>query len=626
MSLLVLLVAGNTHAGGWQDFLKRDAVENIKISPNGHYLAIAERQSDATVVSIRDASTLQVLTTINPGKLGEVSRVAWLDDDRVLIGANRADTRYNIALVAPALYIVGRDGSSKYKLPANFVATIDDDPEHLLVSTCQHWEDGGCVAEVHRALIGHLSRLGDPLISAPDSHATLWADNKGNVRFAESWDDDGESKLHVHRAAGNDWTLVNDSIHSGIDSVPLGIARDGKTAFLLANDRKGLDVVQRYDIASGKIAQVYQSKVSDPIATIHAFDGNVPIGGYYGPTDPKPVIWNPDHPDVPALLQIFNAFPGKLVSVTSTSRDRNLAIVAVSDDRDPGAFYLFDRKAHKATLLARRRPWLSGATMPRTRPLAFTARDGTPLHALLTLPPNREPKDLPMVVVPHGGPYDIIDVRAFDAEADILASQGYAVLRVNYRGSGGYGRAFKELGYRQWGRKMQDDITDATRHVIDAGTAQASRICIYGASYGGYAALMGAVREPGLYRCVASYAAPTDLSKLYKWGNIRRSDLGKRYLERVIGNDDAELAARSPVDQVASIKVPVLLAHGRLDARVDRKHAKLLAKKLKQAGGDIEYVEYPHEGHGLYIEQDQLDFYGKLLVFLQHNIGAAQPR
>lgn len=173
---------------------------------------------------------------------------------------------------------------------------------------------------------------------------------------------------------------------------------------------------------------------------------------------------------------------------------------------------------------------------------------------------------LPMVVVPHGGPYDIIDVRAFDAEADIQASQGYAVLRVNFRGSGGYGRAFNELGYRQWGPKMQDDLSDATRHVADAGIADADRICIYGASHGGYAALMGAIREPDLYRCAASYAAPTDLSKLYKWGSIRRTDLGKRYLERVIGKDEADLAARSPVDLAISIKVPVLVAHGRLDA------------------------------------------------------------
>lgn len=616
---IIAIAPGASAQQAWSDYLRRDAVENIQISPSGKHLALAERHDDGTVVVIRDTATLLVQGMVDPGNHGEISDLKWLDDDRLLVGANRADTRYQVALVEPAMYIVNRNDNSRYRLPANFVATIDGDSAHLLVSTCGHWEDGGCVPAIHRAEIGHLSRLGDPLISAPDTHSTLWTDQQGHVRFAVAWDDRSDSKLWVHRDGHAPWTLVNDSSESGIDSLPLGMDRSGMQAYLATERKSGVGVIERYDIASGQRTEVYRDKTSDPLWPIYAFDGNTPVGAWYDATRPRAVIWNQAHPDVPAFLQILNAFPGDIVTVVSASADRNLAIVLVGNDRDPGAFYLFDRTARTASLIARKRPWLESMPKPSSRGVQFEARDGLTLHALLTLPAGSGPR--PLVVIPHGGPYEFIDTWGYDAEATLLASRGYAVLRVNFRGSGGYGRDFVERGYREWGRAMQDDLTDATRWVVSQGLADASRICIYGASYGGYAALMGAVREPALYRCAASYAAPTDLSKMYKWGSIRRSDLGMHYLERVLGTDREELAHRSPAQQVASIRIPVLLGHGKLDGRVDDKHVRLLARNMRKQGLSPELVEYPYEGHGLAIAQDQIDFYGRLLRFLDAHIG-----
>jgi dipeptidyl aminopeptidase/acylaminoacyl peptidase len=168
----------------------------------------------------------------------------------------------------------------------------------------------------------------------------------------------------------------------------------------------------------------------------------------------------------------------------------------------------------------------------------------------------------------------------------------------------------------QWGRAMQDDVTDATQWAIDQGIAAPDRICIFGWSYGGYAALMGAVREPSLYRCVVGGAGPYDLAKMYKWGDIRRSDFGMEYLAKVIGKDQAVLAERSPVKNAASIKVPVFIVHGRLDPRVDVAHARRMVKSLREAGVDVEFQEYLKAGHGLYLEADEVDFYTRLLAFL----------
>jgi dipeptidyl aminopeptidase/acylaminoacyl peptidase len=606
----------------WQEFLKRGEIEAIRISPNGEFLALAEREAQGTVVTIRDRRSLTGLQKYNPGKLGEVAVLRWLDDDRLIVGANRADARYQVALVEPQLFIVSREGGSIQRLPANFLATIDGDPDHLLVTSCNDWQRGGCIDDVRRVQIGHTKLRGEKIIAAPDVESGLVADNRGNVRFAISWNDRSQSRLHVHEGADSGWRLLNDAAVSGVDSIPLGFDQDGRCAYLSTERKQGTSVIERYCIDDGTRTDIYANPEFDPVLPFFSLDGTVPIGAYYGATRPRAVIWNPEHPDARILLQLMNAFPRQLVVASSASKDRNLVVVEVSGDQDPGSFYLFDRAANKAALIAHGHPWLARRAVPATQDFTFKARDGVTLHGLLTLPPAAG-KGLPMVVIPHGGPYETMDAWGYDAEAAVLASQGYVVLRVNFRGSGGYGRDFVERGYREWGRAMQDDVTDATRWAIAQGHAAQDRICIYGSSYGGYAALMATVREPALYRCAAGYAAPYDLAKMYKWGSIRRSDLGMNYLERVLGKDQADLTERSPSKQASAIHVPVLLAHGRLDARVAVEHSRAMVKALRKNGADVELVEYPYEGHGLAIEQDEVDFYTRLLGFLHNH---TQPR
>lgn len=606
----------------WQDFLGRGEIEAIRISPNGELLALAERTPKGMLVTIRDRRSLEVRQQFNSGKLGEVAVLRWLDDDRLIVGANRADPRYQVSLVEPQMQIVSLGDRSVERLPANFLATIEGDADHLLVTSCNDWQKGGCIDDVRRVQVGHTKRLGEKIIAAPDVDSGLVPDRYGNVRFAISWNDESQSRLHVHKGSDSGWTLLNDAATSGIDSLPLGFDQDGRCAYLVSERKQGTSIVERYCLADGSRQDVYATPDSDPLLPFFSLDGTVPIGAYYGATRPHPVIWNPSHPDAPILRQLMNAFPRMLVTAGSASKDRNLVVVEVASDQDPGSFYLFDRAANKATLIARVHPELAQRAIPPTRAFEFQARDGLKLHGLLTLPVAGPGKDLPMVVIPHGGPYEIIDGWGYNAEAALLASQGYAVLRVNFRGSGGYGRDFVEKGYREWGRAMQNDVTDATRWAIAQGFAAPGRICIYGSSYGGYAALMATVREPTLYRCAAGYAAPYDLDKMYKWGSIHRSDLGMHYLERVLGKDKTELAERSPLKQVPTIRVPILLAHGRLDARVAVEHSRAMVKALRKSGADAELIEYPYEGHGLAIGDDQLDFYTRLLAFLSRHTQA----
>jgi dipeptidyl aminopeptidase/acylaminoacyl peptidase len=222
-----------------------------------------------------------------------------------------------------------------------------------------------------------------------------------------------------------------------------------------------------------------------------------------------------------------------------------------------------------------------------------------------------------MIVYPHGGPH-ARDSWGYDFMVQFFASRGYAVLQVNFRGSDGYGRAFLQAGKRQWGRAMQDDVIDATKWAITQGVADPNRICIYGA----YAALMGPVREPGLYRCVATYAGVSNLSKLTRWSaSVRRSNLKKEWLAEWMGNDPAELDPVSPALQADKIKVPVLIAHGYRDAIADVRNAQAMRKQLQKNGVPVDYIEYTETGHNLVIPRHREDFYARLLRLLDANIG-----
>jgi dipeptidyl aminopeptidase/acylaminoacyl peptidase len=406
--------------------------------------------------------------------------------------------------------------------------------------------------------------------------------------------------------------------------VPAYVTRDGKTGYLISQRKSGPDVVEKYDFATGTRTELYADADSDPLSVLVSLDGNEAIGAYYDATDPKPHFWSPAHPDAQMGLELQAAFPGERVRQLDHSKDGNVVILGVSSDHDRGSWYEFDRQAGKVSKITKRAPWLDATKQGTQTAFELAARDGLPLHGVLTLPPASAGKNLPLVVVPHGGPFGVSDRKGYDLDDQILAQHGYAVLQLNFRGSSDYGRAFVAAGARQWGAAMQDDLTDATRWAIAQGIADPQRICIYGMSYGGYAALMGPIREPGLYKCAASYAGPSDLTRMTKWGNARRTELSKKWHVKMLG-EPATLAAVSPALNADKIKVPVLLAHGIVDSRVDIRHTQAMRRELEKSGTPVDYVEYSATGHWLYDEHRE-DFYARLLRLLDANIGAgARP-
>lgn len=603
--------------------LLRDAeFQAVSISPDGTMFAISRRLDDVTKVTIHKRENMEPIIAFDPGYGGEITTLRWIDNQRLIIGATRIGGYFKSALFSPMLTIANLDGRRPVQLPGNFYSMLDNDPDHILVYNCGFAKGAkGCaIPEIRKVDLKHLGAHGELVASGP-ADAALTIDPLGKAGFAFSVEDDGTTRTHAMDPATKAWSLINDSSKTGLDIYPLAMRRDGSAAILQSQQKQGPDLVESFDPATAKRTLLYADPESDPTSLVYSFDSQEVLGAFFEPTAPRLHLWRPEHPDAAILTELQTAFPGRRAVGVSQSKDHNLLVLFVYSDRDPGAYYLFDRKARKASIITRAKPWAEPSQQATQRGFSLKARDGVLLHGLLTLPPGSSGKNLPLVVLPHGGPYDIADTWGYDPELQILGQHGYAVLQVNFRGSGGYGRHFTQIGERQWGRAMQDDISDATRWAIAEGIADAGRICTFGASYGGYAALMGPIREPGLYRCAVGLSGVFDLGKMYNWGSIRRSDYGQAYLKRVLGEDKAELAANSPALLADKVGVPVLLAHGTLDGRVDVKHAQAMEKALRKGGKPVELVECSATGHSIIVPKHQLDFYARLLAFLDSNIG-----
>ena len=258
--------------------------------------------------------------------------------------------------------------------------------------------------------------------------------------------------------------------------------------------------------------------------------------------------------------------------------------------------------------------------MAATQAVEFKARDGLTLHGYLTLPQGQE-KLLPIVVLPHGGPHGVRDTWGFDWEVQLLANRGYGVLQVNFRGSDGFGAQFRRSGYGQWGAAMQDDITDATLALIERGIADKDRICIYGASFGGYAALMGAVKTPDLYCCAIGSMGVYNLPMTFKEGDIADTTRGLNYLKLVLGEDQNKLKQLSPAFNTEKIKAQVLLIHGKQDKRAPLEQVQSLMAAMDKNNKPYQFLLIKDEGHGYYDEDNRIKVYKKLLTFLDKHIG-----
>ncbi|UHQ22194.1 S9 family peptidase [Lysobacter sp. 5GHs7-4] len=510
------------------------------------------------------------------------------------------------------------------QIAAFLVDDLPADDKNVIISVSPFSQDPYTRAERLDVFTGRRAQLA----RAPVRNADFITDNQGVVRFATGVGADNVRKLYYRTGDGTEWKLISDELVADGVEWPIGFSADDKIAYLQVDHKEGPDAIVSFDIASETRKEVVRDKVVDPDSIIYQGATSIPVGVMFADGKPRSVFFDTAAPEARLYRSLEAAFGGDVVHITSKTSDGRLLLVQVWSDRNPGDFYLFDTVAKKAEHLLSRRDWFDPAGMSEMRPIKYTARDGLEIHGLLTVPHGSSGKQLPLIVMPHGGPFGIKDEWGFQTDSQILAAAGYAVLQVNYRGSGGYGRAFQVAGAKQWGGTMQDDLTDATRWAIKEGAADPSRICLYGASYGAYASLMGVAKEPTLYRCAVGYVGVYDLPAMIKEDTPGGTDRNKIWSAEWVGDDPAKLAAVSPNRIAERIKVPVFLVAGGEDKVAPIEHSKMMERALVKAGASVETLYYDTEGHGFYTQQHRREYYTRLLAFLSRHLGgqaAAAP-
>lgn len=633
-----------------EHFARTDAYDSPSLSPDGKYLAMRYFNGENYEIAVIERGAGKKPTRIAIGRGSSVYEYVWASPTRLVVSLAADFDAYDAPLRTGEIMAVDVDGKRAHYLfgarggdfrsghtaskdtrenaYGYLLRTLPNDPDHVLIA---YYNWNALRMDRNAAVVARINTFTgkrDSEVRAPlPGWVRFSADASGFVRFASGANKKLRRETYVRSPEAPEWRLLS-SVDSrqrvgGDDAgvVSAELSPDGRFVYMVSNELTGRYSLLAQDVASGEIHTLSSDDERDIEAIVRSPLDDEPVAALYEGGIPRLDIVETDTPGAALLRGLQKAFPGMIAYPVSRTADGRLAVIRVYSDRNPGDYYLFDVVAKKADYLGGARDWINPEQMGERRPVMLQARDGTTLRGFLTLPPDRDPSQLPMVVLPHGGPFGVQDTWAWEPDAQMLASRGYAVLQINFRGSGGFGADFRLQGRKAWHTHMIDDITDATRWAVAQGYADAHRLCIYGGSYGGYAALMSAVREPDLYRCVAGYVGLYDLPLWRREFDGSRSRLGRQYVAEEVGSSTEELWAASPIAYLDRLKAPVLIAHGKRDQRVPYSQAERLRDALEKRGHPYEWFVADGEGHGFYRSDNRLRLYEKLLMFLDRHIG-----
>lgn len=602
------------------------SMEDVAISPDGATLGLIftdGEQRKVVIQKVGETKPMQVFTVGNV-KLRDVS---WVSPNHLLLiksdtsivwGLSSPRREYAMAFVydvaARKIHPLLKDQGSAMNViyGAPQVRTIDGKPV-IFLQGVYFASNRGRLALFRVDLEKFKTRL----VDGDAQDANDWAiDAKGEILARTEYDSDtGRWRLKMRTPEG--WRSAR-ALEALIERPDLsGLGRDGDSVLVsqIENGKTTLREIPRGALSWGEPLPLEgYAALRDPadhtLIGTYALAGDEERYNFIRPNDQR--VWK----------AIQKAYPNQRVKLSSWSADRKRIVVLVDSPTEGPAYALVDLGARRAEWLGPEYGGIAAGDVAEVKPVRFKAQDGLELTGYLTLPRGREAKNLPLVVFPHGGPA-ARDRPGFDWWAQAMASRGYAVLQVNFRGSDGFGWEFLSAGFGQWGRKMQTDLSDGVRHLAKDGTIDSRRVCIVGGSYGGYAALAGVTLDRGVYRCAGAIAGPSDLPRMVAYSRRQGGQGAQRFWLRFMGADkigDDALDAISPVRLAAQADAPILLVHGRDDTVVPLDQSRMMADALKKAGRPVEFVTLAGDDHWLSRGETRLQMLRTVIAFLEkHN-------
>lgn len=603
-----------------EDFFKDPEFTSVSLSPTGEYITVSVPQEDRTVLAAFRVSDMKLVGKWDHGTKQHIDRVRWVNDERFFMYVTEKEGFFDRRRLNSDVYASNIDGTQRADIPNGgyyrIVDVLEGDDDKVLVT--RSW--GSAFLSKMDVDDGSVTTVA----SSPLYLGGFLVDHDAKLRYATGMSEKRE--VIILRRDGNNWTEVSRTAETETERAPIAFASDNKHVYFQVGRKDKPSEVVLVDPETGKESSVSSNPNVDPSSFLFSGDGKELLAIRYDDGHPTYDFVASDHPEARVVAGLINAFPERAISIGGFSRDGRYALFQAYSDVDAGSYYLFDRDTGKAKFLLAAREWLKPDELARTEPVAYVARDGTPIHGYLTRPANSSGNSLPMVLFIHGGPA-ARDYWVFDRDAQFLANRGYAVLQVNFRGSLGYGADFMHQGDGNWGTTMIDDMADGVEWAVTKGVADKNRVCTYGASYGGYAALQSIVRHPDKYACAIGYVGVYSLPLMRKDGDIKETDFGLGQLSRQLPQSVADQQTQSPAYNADRINVPVMLVHGAKDERVPIAHFNLLKKNLTAAGKppEVTIVE-PKEEHGFVKLENNVKLYTMMEAFLDKHIGDGASR
>jgi dienelactone hydrolase len=620
-------------------FVKFDQFARPRMSPDGKHLAVAVNMEigkrQVPTITFYSLPDLKIEATVRMKAFEVPAGFDWVSNQRIVVSKALEVGSREAPQLTGEIVAMNYDGSKQEYLYGhdNFrygrqSARYGDDYGFAYVADIPMVRDNTAMFGTRLWRVDHstlihidtLSGIRKQKAQLPYRGMQFLVRNDGVPGFAFGYDNENKFMLFRYDAAGDQWKR-EDNKRVGSALRPLAVTADNQEFIGTYSALGGPDTVIRENMATGERKVIASDGENSVLRMMNGSRRDIPIAAITTVGRPRVIHFDETAPESQLHKLLSAQFPDSVVHFIDFTDDGSKLLFSVQSDRDPGSYYLYDRHTNGAVLLLVAMEDIEPDAMAPRQPLEFKARDGLKLEGYLTRPVNSAGKKLPMVLLPHGGPFGPRDEWYFDTEAQFLANRGYAVLQVNFRGSGGHGANFRHSGFLQWGDKIIDDLMDGTRQVIEQGGIDEKRMCVYGGSFGGYAALRLAQREPDMFKCAIGYAGVYELGLLLDEHEVKASQSTAKFYADSLGKDKKELERISPTRHADAIKIPVMLIHGGKDQRAPKEHAFLMKSALEKAGRPPEWFYIDYEGHGFYDTENLTEVYNRLEAFLAKHIG-----